>query len=423
MKHIIYAWAIASIVATAGSLANPAATEVDFRTDINPALLYFQAYQYLPQLSEGDTRLLFDNPAGGEWPIQSDDHTRELLKRYDNSFKGLHRARFAKVPCDWGYDLSDGPEALLPGLAPARRLAQAARLRAMVDLDGNRFDTALDDVQGAFVLGRNLSRDHILISALVQIGVENILTSFPMENYYRLNADELDKVVTAFASAPPRGTIAETILTEDKAFYRYTLRKVERMIAESNGDTESFWTKFTAFWNPLATDPESNRGPSPSAADARKAAQGKTDQLLKLLNEMPAWYAETARIMQLPYAEYKTQGPAFFDRVAKSSNPFIEQFFPVFRNVRPREFSAMARMEMLRAAAAYKRGGMEALKGVPDPLGGAPFEFSRVTFEGQDRGFQLKSKESFRDVPEVMIFVEKPGKMFWLDGKHAGTAR
>jgi hypothetical protein len=138
---------------------------------------------------------------------------------------------------------------------------------------------------------------------------------------------------------------------------------------------------------------------------------------------MPAWYTETARIMNLPYAEYKTEAPAFFARVAESRNPFIQQFFRVFRNVRPKEFSVMVRMEMLRAAAAYKREGTEALKAVEDPLIGGPFEFERVSFEGEDRGFQLKSKEQFRDFDEVMIFLEKPGKYFRLDGKNAGTVR
>lgn len=423
MKHIILKGGIASILVMAGSLASLAAAEAGFRTDVNPALLYFQAYQNMPQLSDVDIKHLFDNWTGGAWPDRIDDHARELLKQYDNSFRGLHRARFAKAPCDWGYDLSDGPEALLPGLAPAKRLAQAARFRAMVALDGNNFKAALDDLQSALVLGRNLSRDHILISALVQIAIENILSSVVMENYYRLSGEDLDEIVKAFASAPLRGTIADTISMEDSAFYRYLLRKIEGMITESNGSTELFWAKFAAFWNPIATDIESKTGPEPSAAKVRDAAEGKTEELLKLLNEMPGWYAETARIMRLPYPQYKTQAPAFFRRVAESPNPFIQQFFRVFQNVRGKEFSAMVRMEMLRAAAAFKRGGIEALKTVQDPLIGGPFEFRRVNFEGQDRGFQLKSSERFRDFDEVMIFLETPGKHFRLDGKMAGTAR
>jgi hypothetical protein len=80
-------------------------------------------------------------------------------------------------------------------------------------------------------------------------------------------------------------------------------------------------------------------------------------------------------------------------------------------------------MEMVRAAAAYKRGGADALNTVQDPLAGDAFEFTRVEFEGVDRGFRLKSKERIRDFDEVMIFMEKPGKHFRLDGKNAGMAR
>lgn len=410
------------MLALVGTLAG-AAAELDFRTDINPALLYFQAYQNMPQLSEDDSKHLFENWSGGAWPDKLDDRALDLLKKYDNSLHGLRRARFAKVPCDWGYDLTPGPEALLPGLAPAKRLSQVARFRAMAAIDANQFEAAREDLVAAFVLGRNLSRDGILISALVQIAIENILTSVVMENYYRLPADQLDQLVTGFDSAPRRGTIADTIPNEDSAFYRYILRKINGLIAESNGDTELFWKRFEGYWNPIATDPEANKGPEPSAARVREAAGGKTENLLKLLDEMPVYYAETARVTGLPYAEYKVQAPVLLNRIDESPNPFIHQFFRVFNNVRAKEFSAMVRLEMVRAAAAYKRGGKEALNTVQDPLIGGPFEFSRVKFEGVDRGFRLKSKERFRDFDEVMIFLEKPGKHFRLDGKNAGTSR
>lgn len=413
-----------SILCALIRLPQAAAAEIDFRTDINPALLYFQAYQNMPRLSEADSKHLFDHATGGAWTDQPfDERALGLLKQYDISFKGLRRARFAKVPCDWGYDLSDGPEALLPGLAPAKRLTQAARFRAMVALDAADFDSAREDLAAAFVLGRNLSQDRILISALVQIAVENILTSVVMENFYRLSSEQLDQLVADFDSAPGRGTIAETIPTEFTAFYRYILRKVELMIQRNSGDNEAFWKEFESFWNPLATDIESNKGPEPSAAEARAAAHGKTDELLILLNEMPEYYRETARVMALPYPEYKQQTPAFFARIDQSTNPFIQQFFRVYKNVRPKEFSAIVRLEMVRAAAAYKRGGMDAFRSVQDPLIGGAFEFSRVQFEGVDRGFRVKSKETFRDFPEVMIFLEKPGKHFRLDGKNAGTTR
>lgn len=399
------------------------AAEQEFRTDINPALIYFQAYQNLPHLSEEDTKHLFEH-SGGSWPDQPfDERALGLLKQYDSSFKLIRRARFARARCDWGYDLSDGPEALLPGLAPAKRLSQVTRFRMMTALDANEFDRAREEMAAVFTLGRNLSTDRVLISALVQIAVENILNSVIMENYYRLTAEQLDWLVAAFDAAPRRGTIADTIATEHDSFYGYILRKVQAMIREVNGDEGAFWTRFEPFWNPIATEVDSTTGPDPSAETIKLAAGGTAGGVLRMLEEMPPLYTETARMMALPYPEYQERAPALWARIGATSNPFIKQYFTLFPNIRGKEFSAIVRQEMVRTAAAYKRGGISALRAVQDPLVGGAFEFSRVQFEGVDRGFKLRSKEQFRDFDEVMIFLEKPGKHFRLDGKNAGTAR
>src|SRR3954453_17572162 len=97
-----------------------------FRTDINPALLYYQGFALRPELSQADHDYLFTN----EWRGKVlDERFLALIPTYKNSFKLFRRAAKAEVPCDWGLDLSDGPEALLPGLAKAKLASQTARLR------------------------------------------------------------------------------------------------------------------------------------------------------------------------------------------------------------------------------------------------------------------------------------------------------
>ena len=71
--------------------------------------------------------------------------------------------------------------------------------------------------------------------------------------------------------------------------------------------------------------------------------------------------------MKLPYAEYKAQAPAFLHRVAESSESFYSAVLPSVSKCPAKEFSVMVRMEMLRAAAAYKRGGMESLESSAGP--------------------------------------------------------
>ena len=85
------------------------------RTDINPALLYWQPMAEVPDRAAQDH--LFTN----EWRGRVlDEQFNKQIVTYDNAFKLLRQAARQKVPCDWGYDLSQGPELLLPGLAKAK---------------------------------------------------------------------------------------------------------------------------------------------------------------------------------------------------------------------------------------------------------------------------------------------------------------
>jgi len=63
--------------------------------------------------------------------------------------------------------MSEGPYTLMLGLAPAKATAQTARLRVMWHLQNGRQADARDDLLAAFALGRNVTRDGTIISALV----------------------------------------------------------------------------------------------------------------------------------------------------------------------------------------------------------------------------------------------------------------
>src|SRR5882724_6890372 len=84
-----------------------------FRTDINPALRYYQAFILAPDLAPADHDYLLTN----EWRGQKlPGRIGDLLSRYDNQFTLVRQAASATVSCDWGIDMSPGPATLLPGL-------------------------------------------------------------------------------------------------------------------------------------------------------------------------------------------------------------------------------------------------------------------------------------------------------------------
>jgi hypothetical protein len=153
-----------------------------------------------------------------------------------------------------------------------------------------------------------------------------------------------------------------------------------------------------------------------------KAAGGTSDGLLKLIADLPPMYDRAAAIMALPPTEYAAQIEAYTNDIQNSSNPLISELFPALNKTRPKEFAVLGKIAMLHAAVEYKLHGDAGFKSVMDPTGNGPFTMERFVFEGVDRGFQVKSSYAGQDWPLRMIFVEKAGTPFLVDGKRAGEA-
>jgi hypothetical protein len=113
----------------------------------------------------------------------------------------------------------------------------------------------------------------------------------------------------------------------------------------------------------------------------------------------------------------------FNTEVQQSQNPFASSLFPLFEQIRQRDFATMLELAMMRAAVEYKLHGEPGLKSVTDPYGKGPFIFQRFIFEGVDRGFELKSTYTGRRWQEMLIFIEKGGPpIFYVSGPRAGKA-
>src|SRR5207253_1022194 len=153
------------LLATIGS----ARAADQFRTDINPALLYYRAFLLTPNSSQELDYLNDAEKMAGKLP----DKYGELIGEYDNQLGLIRQAAQCSVPCDWGVDMSPGPGTLLPHLARVKGAIVAGRRRALWELQNGRQSEAKDDLLAALTLARNGARDGTLISMLVQIAGEN----------------------------------------------------------------------------------------------------------------------------------------------------------------------------------------------------------------------------------------------------------
>lgn len=386
------------------------------RTDINPALLYSQAILQLPDRSVQDH--LFTNEWRGH---KLDELFEQQIATYDTAFKLLRKAARQKAPCDWGYDLTQGPELLLPGLAKARLLTQAGRLRVRWHLDNGRPDDARDDLLAAFVLGRQVSKDGILISALVQVAIENILALGIAENWFRFSPETLRQILDGMATAPARGRIVQCVSTERIAFKDWLVRKIGNLRAASRDEAEAL-DKTRELLRSIMSGEDAPADPTSPTPEAIILAAGSTTAgLLVQLKELDALYDEAAVLMTVSYDEFLPGIKTFNEKIAKHPNLLVKVFFPVFEKCRLKEFAIEAKLAMLRAALEFRQAGDVGLNQVFDPLFKEPFQFRRFEFAGVDRGFELGSKMRYlNDWNASLIFLERDGPALHLDGKNAG---
>ncbi len=386
------------------------------RTDINPALSYYQGYLLAPKLNESDRQYLFETEWRGK---HLEERFGGLVEKYDNQFKFLRQAALQKAPCDWGIDMSRGPETLLPALAPAKLTAQTARLRAMWHLQNGRQAEARTEVLDAFVLGRNVSRDGVLISALVQVAIENIIASAIAENFFQWQPETLKELAAGLNASPARGTVAQTIPIERLSFYDWMVRKIQAIKQESSGNEAKGLDQVRDLLALTVAGSESGEDRD-FPEKVLKAGGGTVDGVLKLVLQVRPRYDKLATVMSLGQGEFEKQAPQLAAEIKADPNPFVGQFLPSFEKCRVKEFSILAKLAMVQAGIEYKLHGEEGLKKVKDPFGNGPFAFRRFSFENQDRGFELKSAYSGRGFNEVLIFVEKDGPPFQIDFKNAG---
>ena len=388
------------------------------RTDINPALLYYQAFLLTPDFAPADRDYLFNNDWRGQ---KLTDRFGQLLAKYDNEFKLVRQAAHSTVPCDWGIDMTPGPATLLPGLARNKAVAQAARLRAPWNLQQGRQADARDDLLGAFVLGRNGSRDGTLISMLVQIAVENIVCCTVAENFYLFSPETLKDLADGFDAAPARSTVASCIPTEKAFFHDWMLSRISELQKANPGNEAKVMANIRELFDSMQGPPEGGgEGQTNLWEQIISLSGGTSDGVLKLAREAGSFDDRLASLMALPHPEYEEQLKAFEADLQQSRNPFVSLSLPAIEKCRPKEFAIIVELAMVRAAVDYKLNGQAGLQSVADPCGQGPFQFQRFVFEGVDRGFELKSAYAGRGFQEVLIFVEKDGVPFRVNFKDAG---
>ncbi len=306
----------------------------------------------------------------------------------------------------------------------------------MWDLQQNLQDEARKDLLATYALARNIARDGILISALVQFACESINCLTIAENFGRFSAETLQQLLRDINNLPARQTIADCIPAEKACVLDWLLRRIVELRQANPGDEakimEGLRELITGFTLGRCSQPgcqmkETELEQNDLWRQFTRASGGTVDGVLDLLQHQGRVFDRVATLLALPYHEFLGQvGQFVHEHIENSTNLLAGACLPACITARGREFKVEAWTAMVRAAVEYKLHGETGLRSVKDPYGEGPFAFERIAFEGVDRGFLLRS--AYDGIPpgtrrpEALIFVEKEGPAFHVDGHKAGQA-
>lgn len=319
-------------------LALSTASAIPPRKDINPALLYWQAFSLFPELDETESMLLGRHTAG----IVTEEE-KEIAQRFDASFKLLLRARAMKTTCDWGSDPADGPDAFVPRFIRIRTAAQAAVLRARVALAKGQQTEVRDELLAASALGRNGASSASLVGTMIQVAVDGLILDFISAHFDELKPQIRIDLTAGLNGAPARRTVADAIANEQAASGDWLADKLEA-IRTNERDVAKALEQVRVLLS------EAFKNESDLADRIIDASGGTSAGVIRYVKGTEPYFGRALRIARAPASDIKRETAEFEKAINASTNLLVRMVMPNIGKARLKELEFEARLARLPGA-------------------------------------------------------------------------
>jgi hypothetical protein len=309
------------------------------RKDVNPALLYFQAFQSFPELDEEESKLMGRNTVA---PVSEED--RALAQRFDATFKLILRARTMKVPCDWGADIADGPHAFMPNFIKVRTVAYAAALRARIALADGEQVRAREELLAVSALGRNAAVDGSLVATMIQVAVDGKILDFISAHFGDLKPQTRADLAAGLNGPPLRHTVADAMVNEQAGFNDWLIDKLEELRAKERDETKVL----DSFRVIMA---ETFKDETDLADRIIEAAGGASAGVIRYIKAVEPHYARSLAIARASAADIKRETAEFEKAVNATTNLLARIVIPNIGKARATELKFEERLGKLPHAA------------------------------------------------------------------------
>jgi hypothetical protein len=357
-------------------------TELQARTNINPGLLYWQAFGALPRSDDAIRKELdefieqlakWSSGLAASEPVELPVGASSLVIRYGRSLRLLQKARLSTAPCDWGADPADGPNMLVPDTRGLRELMKVSLLKAAVQLGSSSADESVDTLLACLTLARQFARDGTLVSVMLQQSAEGQFVDYIGSRLGRYPISAVARLRDGLSQIPPRVPVLTGVESESN-FQRWMKDQIDTLVASNQGHRQKAYGDSRRILVDLFAD------------DARLTATldtssgGTTDGLYRLLTDLGSFYEEASMLALAGPNTVGQAGAAFDKRVDASSNPIALAMIPNISRARKKELTHLSRWAMMEGSLTQSIDGDAALLTVRDPL--------------SDKAFSLKSLDN-----------------------------
>ena len=290
----------------------------------NAALVYWQAFAMLPELTEEDTRLLSQLEKDARPLVDAGP----LLARSSTALN-LTQALKPRTPCHWEL-IEDGPSTLLPHLGKARLLARLLVLQAKMDVESGNTEAAVDHLARALLVARNVD-EGVLVQMLRGDSIESLVADTAQSLLPKLGASSRARFAEALSKLPTRTTFARAMSYERDVFAEW-MRPIMTVEIEK------------------ARTALKRLGNGDDSPELRAILAGTKKERTQRFEEFLAEYGKTIEASKLPLPEASKEFERLEAAMQDSPNPLIRLLMPGVGGAYQKHAEVEARIVKLESA-------------------------------------------------------------------------
>ena len=355
----------------------------------NVAIIYWQAFARMPNLTDEQRKAINEASASDSTPLSED--VAEIVLYYTGALHELRRAQVV-APCDWQLDSEQGPLTVLAHVDKAYILSHAALLRARQQFAAGEIDGAVSDVLSVYKMGRDCSASPGVILTLVNGRYEHIASEALSANLSKLTKEQLNQLEMAIQKLPKAGDLASALREEGRSNTKW-LRVMADFEAANIDDPKAGRKLIMAINTNTGLELDRDLNQNPASVHGERAIESleslSVADVRESINRLEDDYNLLAKYAEMPFDTRTEPVRNIFDSLSEAgkfrSHDDAIRYFSVTllsfcKNALTREEQWDIRRQLFEQAIHIQRDGINV-----KPINGRKVEYKKT-----ETGFELK---------------------------------